>query len=345
MIISPPFLPASGLTSSDASRPDPMMDTVDQFEIGHHGVWPVTFDRRFHCGIHLAPREQAEPVRAIADGEVIAYRICKNAISDGRTDPATGHAVLNSNAGFVLLQHRTDTGDGRTITFYSLYMHLLDMIGVEQIVPQPNNPPPTSSPNALPAWLLDTAGAKDGVVQPGGGKKVYRKDLLGYVGQHQGVRHLHFEIFMAEADFTAWFDHAGHRVQLGEKNPVQPTSGDYWGHSYFVIRGPHDFAAQPAGMSDTWFPRVQGGSIGANDTLYVEAWFSKGRRYTRAWIDRGNSGNATCLPQPLLPTHTTATRSTTSTTSMTVRWPSIRCARATVMKCCGLVAFFRSIRR
>ncbi|WP_233425622.1 M23 family metallopeptidase [Paraburkholderia kururiensis] len=205
-----------------------MMDTVDQFEIGHHGVWPVTFDRRFHCGIHLDPGEQAEPVRAIADGEVVAYRVCRNAISDGRTDPATGHAVLNSNAGFVLLQHKTDTGDGRAITYYSLYMHLLDMTGLEQIVPQPNHPPQTGSPNALPGWLLDTAGGKDGVVQPGGGTKVYRKDLLGYVGQHQGVRHLHFEIFMTEADFTAWFDQGATGFSAARRirsSPRRATTG------------------------------------------------------------------------------------------------------------------------
>ncbi|KVO08233.1 hypothetical protein WJ70_23870 [Burkholderia ubonensis] len=300
MIISPPFLPASGLTSNDASRPDPMMDAVDQLEIGHHGVYPVAFDRRFHGGIHLAPNEQNEPVRAIADGDVVAYRVCRNALSDGRIDSATGQPELNSNAGFVLLRHTTDTGDGRTITYYSLYMHLLDMSEQEDIAPQPNDPAATGSANALPKWLLDTAEGKDGVVQPGGTKKVYRKDMLGYVGRHQGVRHLHFEIFMADDDFTAWFEQDGHKVQLGEKNPVQPTSGDYWGHTYFVIPGPKDFVSQPAGMSDTWFPRVPGGSIGENDTLYVEAWFNKGRRYTQAWIDRGNSGSVTLLtPDPV----------------------------------------------
>jgi predicted chitinase len=174
-------------------------------------------------------------------------------------------------------------------------MHLLDMTSQENIAPQPNDPPETGSANALSKWLLDTAGGKDGVVQPGGTKKVYRKDMLGYVGQHQGVRHLHFEIFMADADFTAWFDQDGHKVQLGEKNPVQPTSSDYWGHSYFVIQGPKDFVQQPAGMDETWFPRLPGGSIGKDDTLYVEAWFNQGRRYTRAWIDRGSSGNVTLL--------------------------------------------------
>lgn len=277
-----------------------MMDTVDQFEIGHHGVYPVAFDRRFHCGIHLNPGEQHEPVRAIADGVVVAYRVCKNAISDGAIDSKTGQPKLNSNAGFVLLKHKTETGEGRAITYYSLYMHLLDMTTQEDVAPQPHDPPETGSAIALPKWLLDTAEGKDGVVQPGGTKKVYRKDMLGYLGQHQGVPHLHFEIFMTDADFTAWFDQKGHKVQLGVKNPAQPTSSDYWGHTYFVIRGPLEFSAQPAGMTDTWFPRLPGGSIGKDDTLYVEAWFNKGRRYTRAWIDRGNSGNVTLLtPNPI----------------------------------------------
>ncbi|MGF6410499.1 hypothetical protein [Paraburkholderia sp. MM5482-R1] len=296
MIISPPFLPASGLTASDASKPDPMMELIDQFEIGHHGVWPVTFDRRSHCGIHLNPGEQTEPVRAIADGDVVAYRVCKNGISDGTTNSTTGQPELNSNAGFVLLRHKTNTGDGRTITYYSLYMHLLDMTSQEHIVPQPNDPPETGSANALPKWLLDTAGGKDGVVQTAGTKKVYRKDMLGYVGQHQGVAHLHFEVFMADGDFKAWFD----KVQIGVKKPAQPTTGDYWGHSYFVISGPQEFYPQPAGMDEKWFPRVPGGSLGAGDTLYVEAWFNKGQRFTRAWIDRGSSGNVMLLtPDPV----------------------------------------------
>jgi hypothetical protein len=295
MIISPPFLPASGQTSNDPSKADPMMDVVDQFEIGHHGVWPVTFDRRSHFAVHLNPGEQSEPVRAIADGDVLVYRVCKNAISDGTIDSTTGQPTLNSNAGFVLLRHKTDTGDGRTITYYSLYMHLLDMTNQEHIVPQSDTQPETGSPNALPAWLLDTGGGKDGVVQKGGTKKLYRKDILGYVGQHQGVAHLHFEIFMSREDFTTWFDQAGHKVQLGEKNPVQPTSNNYWGHTYFVIQGPLIFVQRPTGMPEAWFPQVPGGSMATGDTLYVEAWFNQGRRYTRAWIDRGNSGKVTLL--------------------------------------------------
>src|ERR1700754_2568262 len=127
MIISPPFLPQSGLTSSNAGDPDPMMTTVDAYASGNSGIYPVAFDRRWHGGIHFDYAPANEPVRAIADGEVIAYRISQSPISDGHIDEATGKEVLNTNTGFVLLRHVTDTGDGRTLTYYSLYMHLLDL--------------------------------------------------------------------------------------------------------------------------------------------------------------------------------------------------------------------------
>ncbi|MFX1815438.1 M23 family peptidase, partial [Paraburkholderia sp. A1RI_3L] len=70
--------------------------------------YPVAADRSWHCGTHLAPDVHG-PVHAIADGEVVAYRVCQHAMDDG-----------NGNAGFVLLRHSTETGDGRTLTFYSL---------------------------------------------------------------------------------------------------------------------------------------------------------------------------------------------------------------------------------
>jgi len=106
MIISPPFLPAAGLQSNDQSETDPMMAAVEQFELAHHGIYPIAFDRRWHCGMHVAPAEQIEPVRAIADGEVIAYRVSRNAISDGQLDPHTGQPALNSNTDCAVLNAR-----------------------------------------------------------------------------------------------------------------------------------------------------------------------------------------------------------------------------------------------
>src|SRR5437773_11865626 len=115
MIISPPFLPEAGLESKDPARTDPMMDVIDGYELGHHGVYRIAFDRRWHCGAHLAPTRQTEPVRAIADGQVIAYLVSRKPITDGRKS-SDGSDSLNSNTGFVLLRHTTETGEGRSIT-------------------------------------------------------------------------------------------------------------------------------------------------------------------------------------------------------------------------------------
>ncbi|WP_027803844.1 M23 family metallopeptidase [Paraburkholderia dilworthii] len=299
MIISPPFLPQTGLNSSSDTGTDAMMTAVEAYEPGYHGVFPVTFDRRWHGGIHLVPHTLNEPVRAIADGEVVAYRISQNPISDGHIDEATGQEALNTNNGFVLLRHVTDTGDGRTLTFYSLYMHLLDLTAQHALTaPQPANPPQNSSPFALAPWLLEVG---DGVKQ-GNGRKVYRKDILGHWGQSQGLRHLHFEIFMTGDDFTAWFEQPGHAVQLGEKNPAQPTSMDWWGHAYYVIPGTVEFLDRPRTPHDeTWFPRLNAGRLAKeNSKLYVEAYFHKGQRYTRAWMDENGDGNCVPLtPRPI----------------------------------------------
>jgi len=296
MIISPPFLPPAGVVCADEYETDPMMAAVEQCELGHHGIYPIAFDRRWHCGMHLAPNDQTEPVRAIADGEVIAFRVAGTAISDGQPDEKTGKPALNSNTGFVLLKHVTDTGDGRTITFYSLYMHLRDMAEQERLERQPNDPPQQGSATALPAWLLDNAGGKDGKVQSGGGRKVYRKDRLGYWGACHGQPHLHFEIFMTEADFGAWFEQDGHKVQIGVANPVQPASRDYWGHSYFVISGGQALVSAPPGRRDSpYFPTLAAWTVPASSKLYVEAYFHKGQRYTRSWFDEAGDGNKLTL--------------------------------------------------
>ncbi|WP_082079413.1 hypothetical protein [Cupriavidus basilensis] len=288
MIISPPFLPANGLTSDDPLKPDPMMDAVDGFELPHHGVYPVAFDRRWHCGVHLMPNYQNEAVRAIADGEVVAYRVAQKAICDGQTDDH-GADALNSNTGFVLLKHKTETGEGRSLTFYSLYMHLLDVDSLQPVIGAPNLPEVGSS-SAMAKWLADDTNG----VQTPVNKKVYRKDILGYYGKCHGQSHLHFEIFMTEEDFTAWFDQIGHTVQLGNQTPATPDSKDYWGHSYFVIPTGQTFYSTPPDQvaHAAYFPEKQSGIL-TEGNLYVEAYFHKGQRYTRSWLEK--DGSLTCL--------------------------------------------------
>ncbi|MGF6239757.1 putative chitinase [Paraburkholderia sp. GAS38] len=278
MIISPPFLPAAGAASVSADAIDPMMDAVDQFELAH-GIYPIAFDRRWHTGVHLMPDTQNERVRAIADGEVVAYRVCQKAI-DG------GEGVLDSNAGFVLLKHSTETGDGRSITFYSLYMHLLDLDSYTGLGVQVNS---------LPEFLR-TPTSDEG--QSGGGKKVYRKDVLGLAGACHGMRHLHLEIFMLPGDFTGYVN----STQLDNKKPTTPTSTDYWGHSYFIIPAGQQFQDYPPGVDNgklkgIAFDKLQDGSN--QNPLHVETYFHKGSRYTNTWSVEADGTRTLLTPQPV----------------------------------------------
>jgi hypothetical protein len=277
MIISPPFLCSTG-DASEASCDDPLMDTLDRFELAH-GIYPIAFDRRWHGGVHLLPDVHA-PVHAIADGEVIAYRVCQQAYD-------VGEGNVDTNAGFVLLKHTTETGDGRSITFYSLYMHLLDLASYLSVNADPKRlpqflrmPTPGSQASALPP-----ADRRPGPAQAGAGQKVYRKDILGWLGACHGQLHLHFEIFMAQADFEAYFA----ATQLGARHPKTPKGTDYWGHSYFVIPGGTRFYSWPPGHANSvYFPALQDGQLDAAHTLYVEAYFHQGQRYIRSWLDQGD---------------------------------------------------------
>ncbi|SCU73862.1 conserved hypothetical protein [Cupriavidus necator] len=187
----------------------------------------------------------------------------------------------------MLLRHTTETGEGRSITFYSLYMHLRDLDGIRKSVgPLPNNPPEAGSSSALPKWLSYSI---DGVQVPQN-LRVYRKDMLGYAGACHGQPHLHFEIFMTEGDFRAWFEQSGLAVQLGNRNPTTRAARDYWGHSYFVIPGGQSFVSKPpdavGAAAAAYFPSLQSGTLDAGSKLYVEAYFHKGQRYTRSWVER-----------------------------------------------------------
>ncbi|NIF55483.1 M23 family metallopeptidase [Burkholderia sp. Ax-1724] len=268
MIISPPFLP-TGVNNGHGpdDDDDPMMTAVNEFELAH-GVYPIAVDRRWHTGIHLMPANKGDPVRAIADGEVVAYRISQKAI-DG------GSGALDSNTGFVLLKHRTETGDGRSITFYSLYMHLLDLDSYADAGA-------TSVLQSLPGFLQSAT--PDEGAAGNSSLKVYRKDVLGVPGACHGQRHIHFEIFMLQNDFKDYF----RNTKLGNAQPTTAVGNDCWGHTYFVIPAGQNFKKLPDGANPTThtlntikFVPLQDGT---NDTpLHVEAYFHRGNRYVKTW--------------------------------------------------------------
>ncbi len=281
MIISPPFLPKAGLATPTGTNPDPMMDAVDKFECDH-GVYPIAFDRRWHCGVHLQPDTKGK-VHAIADGEVVAYRVCQHGIDGGV-----------SHTGFVLLKHTTETGEARTLTFYSLYMHLLPLAEYQQH---------SASAKDMPEFLrMPTGSVNKGEVTPavsGEGKKVRRKDVLGWRGEYEGMPHLHFEIFMLPADFDAYFG----RMQLGNSTPTPPTGTDWWGHAYFVIPAGSRFRRLPEkadARNKLHGIEFKPGQEGSNALpLLVETYFSIGSKYTNVWSLAQDGTRTLLTPHPV----------------------------------------------
>ncbi|MBR8176599.1 M23 family metallopeptidase [Burkholderia ambifaria] len=281
MIISPPFLPEAGLAAPTGMNPDPMMDAVDKFECDH-GIYPIAIDRRWHCGVHLQPDTKGK-VHAIADGEVVAYRVCQHGVDGGVSHP-----------GFVLLKHTTETGEDRTLIFYSLYMHLLPLAEYQQH---------RANAKEMPEFLrLPTGSVNKGQVTPvvsGDGKKVRRKDVLGWRGEYEGMPHLHFEIFMLPADFDAYFG----CTQLGKGTPTPPAGTDWWGHAYFVIPAGSTFRRLPEKadahnkLHGIEFKPAQEGSNAL--PLLVATYFSVGSKYTNVWSLAQDGTRTLLTPQPV----------------------------------------------
>ncbi|MDH5727804.1 MAG: hypothetical protein OEZ58_02355, partial [Gammaproteobacteria bacterium] len=87
------------------------------FPIGKNGFW--------HGGLHLSIDAQ-KPIRCVADGEVVAYRINQKPHTAQFTQRDGSIAEKIYSSGFALVKHKIETPLTNTIEFYSLYMHLLD---------------------------------------------------------------------------------------------------------------------------------------------------------------------------------------------------------------------------
>ncbi|KUY84335.1 peptidoglycan DD-metalloendopeptidase family protein [Burkholderia sp. RF4-BP95] len=169
MIISPPFLSSqpsgTGHEMDSATAGNTVVPDHDICQSGMqecapgNGAYPVSYSLGWHGGPHLvAPKAangQSEPVRAIADGEVVYVRQ-----TDASEKPSLQYRNVRTDDGCVVIKHTTEIGEGDSakVTFYSIYMHL----------------------QSVTVKL---------------GKPVYRKDLLGMPGQIYGQRgQIHFEI-------------------------------------------------------------------------------------------------------------------------------------------------------
>jgi lysozyme family protein len=164
--------------TSNGKNPPDAQDYLQALANAGDGFYPLGANGLWHGGIHFDVQtggmlKQGDGVRAIADGEVIAYRLNEKYpeldYSDGR------HARYSS--GFVLVHHKlalpplpaapnTNTTSNpppkppppdEVLDFYSLYMHQLDWAGykeAEKTAPPATDPAKPSTPTVqrMPFW-------------------------------------------------------------------------------------------------------------------------------------------------------------------------------------------------
>ncbi len=173
-----------------------------------NGAYPVSYSLGWHGGPHLiaptAANGHTEPVRAIADGKVVYVR---HTSPEGTV--ALQYRNVRTDDGCVVIRHTTEIGegDGATVTFFSIYMHLQSVVGAIAV-----------------------------------GKNVYRKDPLGVAGQIYGQPgQIHFEIVCNGANLEKL---AGRRsgpltAAMGRTDAIY---GDIW---FKVPKGAKLFANEP----------------------------------------------------------------------------------------------------
>lgn len=275
MLISYPFLSPSTL-HDDEDRC--LAQVLSTHGLPNEGAFPVSLLPssagdlpRWHGGIHL--RGGGEPVRAIADGTVVAYRF---------TSRAETYGTLGAyDTGFVLLRHETQTGEHTPVVFHSLYMHLAgqDDLAADRLA-------------QLPPWLRQQPGPE---VRRPTGQKVWRKDVLGFAGQLYGHEAMHFEVFMLDADFR--------RVWRDSRNVAAGKGSDDWfGDAHYVLPADQAFLARhprAAAKGEHRIDCAQGVSVslpegvaGRNATeLFVSVSLQQGRRTAQTWRARADGGH------------------------------------------------------
>ncbi|ATE72010.1 hypothetical protein [Lysobacter capsici] len=224
MLISYPLLPATQANATEEDRLTYMLGRTRSDE----GVFPVSFGNRWHGGIHLEPENANEPIRAIADGVVVAYRVA----ADVQTYPP-GQDSFDSS--FVLIKHTTETGEATPVVFYSLYMHLRARGRLTQ-----------AQIAQLPEFLRNATPSPNAVQAPAN-TSIHRKDILGFAGVLYGQARVHFEIFATENDFKGTQAAGGQPARTGfwrDRTTIAAGahgSRDAFGATHFIIPANQNF--------------------------------------------------------------------------------------------------------
>jgi predicted chitinase/murein DD-endopeptidase MepM/ murein hydrolase activator NlpD len=265
MLISPPFLLARAADETDDAW-------IDRCMVGgqaNNGAFPVSFNLGWHGGMHLeAPMNgtQSEPVRAIADGEVVFLRQ-PTAQPAGPLPPDHPQAYGGwTDNGLLVIRHSTEIGEGAdaSVTFFSVTMHL----------------------SAIDATVRQ-------------GQRVYRKAALGTAGQIYGSaqRQIHLEIVCDQDNLRRLAGRASGDLPLATDGRTDALYGSVYFH---LPSGTEFFAQQPLAhltQASTQPARVRGQPVPApvaqqaaytsTEALVVEL------RYAAGQGAAGNRGDAT----------------------------------------------------
>lgn len=267
MIISYPFLPVRGAGTSDADYEQGILD----LEMLNAGVYPSSQEREWHGGIHIQAPTTIEPVRAIADGTLVAYRL-NSELTKERPDDTDG-SIDNS---FVLIRHETETdslaGNNAAetpvkVVFYSLYMHLMN---TKKMTAQ------GADRHQLHRAITESGQA----VKLGNNARIYRKDIIGFPGESYSTTGvIHFEIFATDDALSKFFVDSQNAGEAGTKGT--------WGDSYFIVKaGSEAVGAHPTGSTTIGghgFPMGQAGKVDATKDLFVRIAFRNGTKCTTTW--------------------------------------------------------------
>jgi hypothetical protein len=274
MLISYPILPAAAIDDDEDIY---LARIMEGHLLDYEGRYPVSVVNtatgpmhRWHGGVHL--HGGGEPIRAIADGTVVACRFA--------TQRETYGSLGDYDTSFVLLRHETQTGENTPVVFYSLYMHLANQadLTAERL-------------SQLPRWLRERPGQ---TIQRPTDQRVWRKDVLGFAGQLYNREAMHFEVFMLDADFNrVWRDSTTLTNGTG--------SNDWFGDAHFVVPVGHTFAERHPRAASTGAHRVDFpgsndfplpvGRQGQNEhPLFVSVSLQRGRRIATTYRADGRLG-------------------------------------------------------
>ncbi|MCS0581410.1 hypothetical protein NX784_07385 [Massilia pinisoli] len=225
MIITYPIDITYSKGSQQRVIPDAMFNSSEILS----GSYPMGKNRFWHGGVHIHPSDRTAPIRAIADGEVVAYRYDDTDSTDVYFDK------VPYSRSFVLLKHEAELGQTTLgtskLSFYSLYMHLrawgevkgkngtqavnfLRRTVAAHAQSETNGQSAGDKhkrPNAVKAHVESLAPIADGACRCDNGyARVHRGDILGYCGTIPDniaapSCGIHFEIFF---DDVAFLDNA-----------------------------------------------------------------------------------------------------------------------------------------